>query len=127
MLNFKRFVSGTPASTLRELYALAATQQPLASFVSQQRLLEISRLRQYDLAQHVLNHQQGAVTKLLGRSLLLLCVELPPDTISNPPPIMKEPFKATHFINSLNPDLSKKYKNPRPMKTIFFNLHVQTY
>ncbi|XP_014248839.1 paired box protein Pax-6-like [Cimex lectularius] len=51
------------ASTLRELYALAATQQPLASLVThQQRLLELSRFRHYDL----LSHQQGAVTKLLG-------------------------------------------------------------
>ncbi|XP_054268667.1 paired box protein Pax-6-like [Macrosteles quadrilineatus] len=54
----------TPGGTLRELYALAASQQPLASLVSQQqqRLLELSRFRHYDL----LSHQQGAVTKLLG-------------------------------------------------------------
>ncbi|CAG9765540.1 unnamed protein product [Ceutorhynchus assimilis] len=40
---------------------------PLASIVSQQRFLELSRfgLRHYDLAQHMLT-QQGAVTKLLG-------------------------------------------------------------
>ncbi|XP_014294281.1 paired box protein Pax-6 [Halyomorpha halys] len=54
---------GAAANTLRELYALAATQQPLASLVThQQRLLELSRFRHYDL----LSHQQGAVTKLLG-------------------------------------------------------------
>ncbi|XP_049861932.1 paired box protein Pax-6-like [Schistocerca gregaria] len=54
---------------LRELYAAAAAaaHHPLASLVSQQRLLELSRLglRHYDLASHVLT-QQGAVSKLLG-------------------------------------------------------------
>lgn len=56
--------AGSQANTLRELYTLAASQQPLASLVSQQqqRLLELSRFRHYDL----LSHQQGAVTKLLG-------------------------------------------------------------
>ncbi|CAH1400577.1 unnamed protein product, partial [Nezara viridula] len=58
---------GAAANTLRELYALAATQQPLASLVThQQRLLELSRFRHYDL----LSHQQGAVTKLLGLGYL---------------------------------------------------------
>ncbi|XP_068908430.1 paired box protein Pax-6-like isoform X2 [Tenebrio molitor] len=56
-------------SALRELYGNAATApgHPLASLVSQQRFLELSRfgLRHYDLAQHMLT-QQGAVTKLLG-------------------------------------------------------------
>lgn len=54
-------------STLRELYALAASQQPLASLVTQQqqRLLELSRFRHFDL----LSHQQGAVTKLLGKTI----------------------------------------------------------
>ncbi|RZF37865.1 hypothetical protein LSTR_LSTR013269 [Laodelphax striatellus] len=57
-------VQRTAPSTLRELYALAASQQPLASLVTQQqqRLLELSRFRHFDL----LSHQQGAVTKLLG-------------------------------------------------------------
>ncbi|KAL1116170.1 hypothetical protein AAG570_005665 [Ranatra chinensis] len=58
------------ASTLRELYALAASHQPLASIVSHQhRLLELSRFRHYDL----LSHQQGAVTKLLDASLVHNC------------------------------------------------------
>ncbi|XP_022906321.1 paired box protein Pax-6-like isoform X2 [Onthophagus taurus] len=56
-------------AALRELYGNAATGpgHPLASLVSQQRFLELSRfgLRHYDLAQHMLT-QQGAVTKLLG-------------------------------------------------------------
>ncbi|XP_049809465.1 NK1 transcription factor-related protein 1-like [Schistocerca nitens] len=45
----------------------SAAHHPLASLVSQQRLLELSRLglRHYDLASHVLS-QQGAVSKLLG-------------------------------------------------------------
>ncbi|XP_023711942.1 paired box protein Pax-6 isoform X2 [Cryptotermes secundus] len=61
-----------PPAALRDLYASAigtagAAGHPLASLVSQQRLLELSRfgLRHYDLAQHMLT-QQGAVTKLLG-------------------------------------------------------------
>ncbi|PNF44149.1 hypothetical protein B7P43_G02279 [Cryptotermes secundus] len=60
-----------PPAALRDLYASAigtagAAGHPLASLVSQQRLLELSRfgLRHYDLAQHMLT-QQGAVTKLL--------------------------------------------------------------
>lgn len=57
------------ATTLRDLYgsAVSAPGHPLASLVSQQRFLELSRfgLRHYDLAQHMLS-QQGAVTKLLG-------------------------------------------------------------
>ncbi|GJQ75049.1 Eyg [Trypoxylus dichotomus] len=56
-------------AALRELYgnAAAGPGHPLASLVSQQRFLELSRfgLRHYDLAQHMLT-QQGAVTKLLG-------------------------------------------------------------
>ncbi|KAG5897721.1 hypothetical protein JTB14_007559 [Gonioctena quinquepunctata] len=56
-------------AALRELYGSTATTpgHPLASLVSQQRFLELSRfgLRHYDLAQHMLT-QQGAVTKLLG-------------------------------------------------------------
>jgi hypothetical protein len=63
-----------PPAALRDLYASAmgtagASGHPLASLVSQQRLLELSRfgLRHYDLAQHMLS-QQGAVTKLLGES-----------------------------------------------------------
>ncbi|KAI4463760.1 paired box protein pax-6-related-related [Holotrichia oblita] len=56
-------------AALRELYgnATAGPGHPLASLVSQQRFLELSRfgLRHYDLAQHMLT-QQGAVTKLLG-------------------------------------------------------------
>ncbi|KAL1455337.1 hypothetical protein WDU94_009440 [Cyamophila willieti] len=55
------FVSGS----LRELYALAASQQPLASLVNQQQRL---LFRHYDIAQHVLHQQQGAVSKLLGKS-----------------------------------------------------------
>ncbi|XP_069691876.1 paired box protein 6 homolog isoform X3 [Periplaneta americana] len=61
-----------PPAALRDLYASAVgtaggSGHPLASLVSQQRLLELSRfgLRHYDLAQHMLT-QQGAVTKLLG-------------------------------------------------------------
>jgi hypothetical protein len=54
------FVSGS----LRELYALAASQQPLASLVNQQQRL---LFRHYDIAQHVLHQQQGAVSKLLGK------------------------------------------------------------
>ncbi|CAG9820051.1 unnamed protein product [Phaedon cochleariae] len=58
-------------TALRELYgnAAGAPGHPLASLVSQQRFLELSRfgLRHYDLAQHMLT-QQGAVTKLLGPS-----------------------------------------------------------
>ncbi|XP_068081195.1 paired box protein Pax-6 [Anabrus simplex] len=58
-----------PPNALRDLYAAASHpgSHPLASLVSQQRLLELSRfgLRHYDLAQHMLS-QQGAVTKLLG-------------------------------------------------------------
>ncbi|KAJ9592801.1 hypothetical protein L9F63_015540, partial [Diploptera punctata] len=61
-----------PPTALRDLYASAvgtagSTGHPLASLVSQQRLLELSRfgLRHYDLAQHMLT-QQGAVTKLLA-------------------------------------------------------------
>lgn len=58
-------------ATIRELYgsSVAAPGHPLASLVSQQRFLELSRfgLRHYDLAQHMLT-QQGAVTKLLGES-----------------------------------------------------------
>ncbi|EFA02811.2 eyegone isoform X1 [Tribolium castaneum] len=61
--------SSLAPSALRELYGNAATApgHPLASLVSQQRFLELSRfgLRHYDLAQHMLT-QQGAVTKLLG-------------------------------------------------------------
>lgn len=57
---------------LRELYGNSAVApgHPLASLVSQQRFLELSRfgLRHYDLAQHMLT-QQGAVTKLLGKSI----------------------------------------------------------
>lgn len=65
-------------AALRELYGSAAAAaaatatsapgHPLASLVSQQRFLELSRfgLRHYDLAQHMLT-QQGAVTKLLGK------------------------------------------------------------
>lgn len=62
-------------AALRELYGSAAVTaattnpgHPLASLVSQQRFLELSRfgLRHYDLAQHMLT-QQGAVTKLLGK------------------------------------------------------------
>ncbi|XP_072376038.1 paired box protein 6 homolog [Diabrotica undecimpunctata] len=56
-------------AALRELYGNSAATpgHPLASLVSQQRFLELSRfgLRHYDLAQHMLT-QQGAVTKLLG-------------------------------------------------------------
>ena len=62
-----------PPTALRDLYASAvgtasSSGHPLASLVSQQRLLELSRfgLRHYDLAQHMLT-QQGAVTKLLGK------------------------------------------------------------
>lgn len=58
------------SAALRELYGSSGTVppgHPLASLVSQQRFLELSRfgLRHYDLAQHMLT-QQGAVTKLLG-------------------------------------------------------------
>lgn len=57
-------------SALRDLYGAASAPpgHPLASLVSQQRLLEMSRfgLRHFDLAQHMLT-QQGAVTKLLGK------------------------------------------------------------
>ncbi|KAF7265652.1 paired box protein Pax-6-like isoform X1 [Rhynchophorus ferrugineus] len=56
-------------AALRELYGGATVPpgHPLASLVTQQRFLELSRfgLRHYDLAQHMLT-QQGAVTKLLG-------------------------------------------------------------
>ncbi|XP_050300070.1 paired box protein Pax-6-like isoform X2 [Anthonomus grandis grandis] len=57
-------------AALRELYGSGGAVppgHPLASLVSQQRFLELSRfgLRHYDLAQHMLT-QQGAVTKLLG-------------------------------------------------------------
>ncbi|CAG9854653.1 unnamed protein product [Phyllotreta striolata] len=56
-------------AALRELYGSTAASpgHPLASLVSQQRFLELSRfgLRHYDIAQHMLT-QQGAVTKLLG-------------------------------------------------------------
>ncbi|XP_018573003.1 paired box protein Pax-6-like isoform X2 [Anoplophora glabripennis] len=71
-------IAVTPSSTvpsslgpaaLRELYGNTGANpgHPLASLVSQQRFLELSRfgLRHYDLAQHMLT-QQGAVTKLLG-------------------------------------------------------------
>lgn len=67
-----------PPPALRELYASAAGPgHPLASLVSQQRLLELSRfgIRHYDLAQHMLT-QQGAVTKLLGECGLFLGVTL---------------------------------------------------
>lgn len=68
--------SAVPSSlgpaALRELYGStgANSGHPLASLVSQQRFLELSRfgLRHYDLAQHMLT-QQGAVTKLLGKSM----------------------------------------------------------
>lgn len=64
--------SNINAAALRELYGSSAAGpgHPLASLVSQQRFLELSRfgLRHYDLAQHMLT-QQGAVTKLLGKSL----------------------------------------------------------
>ncbi|KAG8258450.1 hypothetical protein J6590_030798 [Homalodisca vitripennis] len=82
---------GGQASTLRELYALAASQQPLASLVSQQqqRLLELSRFRHYDL----LSHQQGAVTKLLGEHNLLL--EGSPVTWSLGPAAARGPFRVT--------------------------------
>ncbi|XP_066252169.1 paired box protein Pax-6-like isoform X1 [Euwallacea similis] len=58
------------SAALRELYGGSGPVppgHPLASLVSQQRFLELSRfgLRHYDLAQHMLT-QQGAVTKLLG-------------------------------------------------------------
>lgn len=55
------------------MYALAAaSQQPLAaaSITSphqQQSLYDLSRYRQYNLAQQFLSQQQGAVTKLLGK------------------------------------------------------------
>lgn len=54
-----------PPAALRELYPPG---HPLASLISQQRLLELSRfgIRHYDLAQHMLS-QQGAVSKLLGK------------------------------------------------------------
>lgn len=55
------------------MYALAAaSQQPLAAasiasqHQQQQSLFDISRYRQYNLAQQFLSQQQGAVTKLLG-------------------------------------------------------------
>lgn len=61
--------SGSPSSspspaTLRELYAMAASQQ----HQQHSRLLELSnRYRGYpEIAHHVFN-QQGAVTKLLGK------------------------------------------------------------
>ncbi|XP_060532138.1 paired box protein Pax-6-like isoform X2 [Cylas formicarius] len=61
--------SSLGSASLRELYgnSSVAPGHPLASLVSQQRFLELSRfgLRHYDLAQHMLT-QQGAVTKLLG-------------------------------------------------------------
>lgn len=63
--------SSLSTAALRELYGASGAVppgHPLASLVSQQRFLELSRfgLRQYDLAQHMLT-QQGAVTKLLGK------------------------------------------------------------
>lgn len=61
------------ASTIKEMYALAAaSQQPLAAaslasqHSQQQSLFDLSRYRQYNLAQQFLSQQQGAVTKLLG-------------------------------------------------------------
>uniref|UniRef100_A0AAR5P7J7 Paired domain-containing protein n=1 Tax=Dendroctonus ponderosae TaxID=77166 RepID=A0AAR5P7J7_DENPD len=62
--------SSLSTAAFRELYGASGAVppgHPLASLVSQQRFLELSRfgLRQYDLAQHMLT-QQGAVTKLLG-------------------------------------------------------------
>lgn len=73
--------SNIGAAALRELYGSSAAGpgHPLASLVSQQRFLELSRfgLRHYDLAQHMLT-QQGAVTKLLGKFLkkMIWCVRL---------------------------------------------------
>lgn len=63
------------ASTIKEMYALvAASQQPLAAtsiasqHSQQQSLFDLSRYRQYNLAQQFLTQQQGAVTKLLGEN-----------------------------------------------------------
>lgn len=60
----------TPAATAT-LFA-GAQNNTLGALVSQHRLLELSRfgLRGYDLAQHMLT-QQGAVSKLLGKHLLI--------------------------------------------------------
>ncbi|XP_025836977.1 paired box protein Pax-6-like isoform X2 [Agrilus planipennis] len=61
--------SHLPPTALRDLYGSAGAPpgHPIASLLSQQRLLEMSRFgfRHFDLAQHMLS-QQGAVTKLLG-------------------------------------------------------------
>lgn len=59
------------------MYALAAaSQQPLAAASvtsphQQQSLYDLSRYRQYNLAQQFLSQQQGAVTKLLGNDYAL--------------------------------------------------------
>lgn len=80
-------VAAPPGSGLREAYpggavgaphgAGPAPALPLAGLLSQHRLLELSRfgLRHYDLAQHMLT-QQGAVTKLLGKSNSYLRIDI---------------------------------------------------
>lgn len=78
--------SNLGAAALRELYGTSAggPGHPLASLVSQQRFLELSRfgLRHYDLAQHMLT-QQGAVTKLLGEFLRALNIVLNLKNVNN--------------------------------------------
>lgn len=56
------------------LFSGGPSPSTLSALVSQHRLLELSRfgLRGYDLAQHMLT-QQGAVSKLLGESIIIMC------------------------------------------------------
>lgn len=75
------------SAALRELYGSSGSVppgHPLASLVSQQRFLELSRfgLRHYDLAQHMLT-QQGAVTKLLGEFTCYSCTKTQRNRVSN--------------------------------------------
>lgn len=64
-------------STIKEMCALAAASQPplaatsVASQHQQQNFFDLSRYRQYNLAQQFLSQQQGAVTKLLGEYFII--------------------------------------------------------
>lgn len=67
------YFTGNPSG----IFNAQPSQSTLSALVSQHRLLELSRfgLRGYDLAQQMLT-QQGAVSKLLGKSFLFFLVLL---------------------------------------------------
>ncbi|XP_038111392.1 paired box protein Pax-6 isoform X5 [Culex quinquefasciatus] len=107
--------SGPPPPSASNLFNAAAAAavaagnpanaHALAGLVSQHRLLELSRfgLRGYDLAQHMLT-QQGAVSKLLGKS----CTLRPPGLIGGSKPKVATPAVVSKI---------EQYKRENP--TIF--------